>query len=110
MSPTLASLRLWLRRTSSEAHRGAHSCLWKHESGLYLITNWHCVTGWHPTKNVPLDERTHFWPEIAVVSPIVKNDAGEAVLQELTLALRGDEGCLWLEHPTFGQGVDVAAI
>jgi hypothetical protein len=108
-SPSLASLRLSLRLRGGEEQRGATGFLWKHEDGLYLITNWHCITGWHPTTNDPLD-RMGFWPEIVVVSPIVKNGAGEAVRQELILELRNDEGSLWLEHPSFGQNVDVAAI
>jgi len=108
-TPSLASLRLWLQLRRDGAQKGATSFLWKHESDLYLITNWHCITGWHPTKDEPLDPMG-FWPEIAVVSPIVQGDAGEAVRQELILELRNDEGALWLEHPTFGRRVDVAAL
>src|SRR5215470_9517911 len=98
-SPTLASLRLSLRLRGGGAEYGGTSFLWKHDSGPYLITNWHCITAWHRTKNAALDPMG-FWPEIAVVSLIVRDNAGEAIRQELTLELRDDEGSRWLEHPT----------
>lgn len=107
-SPSLAALRVSLRSTG-DIKFSCSGFLWKRDDDLYLVTNWHCVTGWHPIKNEPLSTKG-FWPEIAVLPIIVRNNSGKNVWREVTLKLRTDREALWFQHPSFGRRVDVAAV
>jgi hypothetical protein len=108
-SPSRAALRVSLRLSAGPEKFACSGLLWKRGDDLYLITNWHCVTGWHPIKKQPLSAQG-FWAEIAVLPIIIRNNAGETVWREVTLRLRTDQDTLWFQHPSFGQRVDVAAI
>jgi hypothetical protein len=87
--------------------------LWQRGDTLYLITNWHCVTGWHPIEGRSLDN-TGFEPELAVVSIAIADTSGKEAERlpdaKVSVALRDGDRPTWLEHPKFGRHVDVVAI
>ena len=64
---SFSSLRISLcRRDQTGAPIERTHCtgfLWKRGDELYLITNWHCVTGWDPLAWKAIDEKKCFTPE-----------------------------------------------
>jgi hypothetical protein len=119
---SFAALRVSLcrRDETGAAIERAHCTgfLWQRDVDHYLITNWHCVTGWHPTENRALDDMC-FDPEIAATQVTMSSDGGKAPdgtplfktsTGEVVVELRADGRPVWLEHPRFGSRVDVIAI
>jgi hypothetical protein len=86
-------------------------------AGLFLITNWHVVTGRHPDTRDVLDRANASIPDaIAVDVPYSgqKTENRPAIWWEAsTINLYADARrgqALWLEHPIHGSKVDVVAI
>lgn len=74
----------------------------------FLITNWHVVSGRHPTTNSPLS------PKAAIPNVIScwfhgSKEVGTWVRIQLPLVNWGTEEKLWLEHP-MGKNIDVIAL
>ena len=99
----MASIRVSLRLGGPEV-TSCTGFLWAFRKENYLITNWHCFTGWDPIENKPIS-KMGFRPEVAV--PFLLYKAG---IHDVPIDLRGENGPNWLQHPTFGRDVDVAAI
>lgn len=91
---------------------------WKHADRVFLITNWHNVTGRNPETRKPLSPTaavpdsikfTVFHKELGV-------DEADGEYTTLTPAVlqaplySQDEEPLWLEHPTHGSALDVVAV
>lgn len=117
-----SALRISLCRRNNAGEPIEHShCtgfLWQHGKDRYLITNWHCVTGWHPIKDRPLNDMA-FEPELLRVPIMFEGEAREDVEGRKIIKRRGStalvnlrqgERATWLEHPRFGRSVDVVAI
>lgn len=85
---------------------------WHVDDSLYLITNWHCVTGLNPMTGKVMDQLipTHLrhW--------VILNKTPEAELmtpdfRDSTIELYDTDGNpTWFEHPKHGQNVDVVAV
>jgi hypothetical protein len=82
--------------------------LWEETSGLYLITNWHNVTGVNPDTNKMLSQ---FFPNLifATVFCEADNRPGMIGAKTIRVPLYDAEVPLWLEHPE-GRAVDCIAI
>lgn len=83
---------------------------WKHDQKVFLITNWHCVTGVNPDTNKLLGMApTHF--DIAFKFMVTSNPNAMPVrAAEVQIELfDSEEKPVWLEHPE-GQSVDVVAV
>lgn len=119
---SFAALRVSLcrRDETGTAIERAHCTgfLWQRDNDHYLITNWHCVTGWHPIENRSIDGMC-FEPEIAATQFTLSRDGGKGPdgnnliatsTGDLIVELRSDGRPVWLEHPRFGNRVDVIAI
>ncbi len=103
---TLSSLFLNLRLV----HEGQENCvgkatgfLWKHEKDLYLITNWHVVTGKDQITKEPLKGASGRAPNRMEIN-------FPACDSKFNLDLYNSDGYEnWIEHPN-GSQVDVVAI
>jgi hypothetical protein len=86
---------------------------WQYESDLYLITNWHNVTGWDPISNKSLSESA-LVPTHIIMPLLYKADADGrpmALRKNHRITLYDeDKRPRWIEHPTFGNRVDVVAL
>jgi hypothetical protein len=89
---------------------------WQYGDDLYVITNWHCVTGWHPIEDRKLDDMG-FTPEFAKVPiDLLKEEEVEGIKTRRSdrrvalIELRPGDEPDWFEHPKFGRQVDVVAI
>lgn len=81
---------------------------WRTDSGTFLVTNWHNVTGLNPSTNSANGSfsPTHFECECICKS----EDANRTVLKSFTLPLYDmNETPLWKEHPR-GRDVDVVLL
>ncbi len=77
--------------------------------GWFLVTNWHVVTGRHPTTGQPLNEQTGAVPDEIVIAHHVENALG--TWHPVVEPLYSPAGApLWLEHPNHGRKVDVVAL
>lgn len=87
---------------------------WLEEKSLYLITNWHVVTGWNPitdkavadTGFVPTHLSSEFFLKEKVGDKLIKRRRREVRVE---LIDKNNSPC-WLEHPALGRKVDVTAI
>ena len=77
---------------------------------FYLVTNWHVVSGRHPTKGECLSESKGV-PDL--ISTLFRPIEQFSVTRRESLALFADDAMrepLWYEHPRQGRAVDVVAI
>jgi hypothetical protein len=84
---------------------------YRHAAGLYLITNWHNVTGRHPATLQLLDTRSGGIPDRFQIDVHQKGALGRwrQVLARLYLD-EERERPRWLVHPQHGRQVDAVAI
>jgi hypothetical protein len=86
---------------------------WLHEGVVYLVTNWHNVTGINPVTEQSIST-TGLIPTHVIVPVVLKtsprNGQEMAERKRFEIALYNDEQPSWLEHPKFGNLVDVVAI
>jgi hypothetical protein len=86
---------------------------WVRDGALFLITNWHNVTGWDPTQDKALSGMA-FTPNVVSVDLAYRaeREGREALVwQSVWVELFDQQGKpLWLEHPTYGRRVDVVAV
>jgi len=87
--------------------RGA-AFYWADSGKSYLVTNWHNVTGRdHRTSSV-LDKRNAALPNRLEFDAFKGGNLGQRVSGSIDLYQNGK--AVWLEHPEFGQKVDVVCI
>lgn len=89
--------------------------LWRRDDELYLVTNWHNVTGWDPTNDKCLSETgaapTNLDLPLLLKTDLAKGGQPLARHQPYNIPLFDPDGLpFWLEHPVFGNRVDVVAI
>lgn len=85
---------------------------WHVDDGLYLITNWHCVTGLNPMTGGPLGKLvpTHLRHSV-ILDKTPEADFMTPDFRDSTIALYEGEGNpTWFEHPKYGRNVDVVAV
>lgn len=86
---------------------------WLHNGTVYLITNWHNVTGTNPITEQPIAS-TGLIPTHAIVPALLRiepqNGLQMAQRNRFEVALYDGEAPIWFEHPRFGSDVDVVAI
>lgn len=86
---------------------------WGSDGKVFLITNWHNVTGWDPINERPLCS-FGFTPNVLIAdfAATLSTERGpELKWESLEIALFDNDGrpC-WREHPTHRRKVDVVAI
>ena len=110
LSLTTAKLDL-LRETTSGG--SATGFFYAYGDLLYLITNWHVVTGANPVTQRALDEKTGFLPDrLTVHVKIVEKREGSIITarsSSVDLPLLRDDKPTWIEHPS-RHNVDVVAL
>lgn len=79
---------------------------WQVADQLYLITNWHNVSGVNPMTGANMSS-TGGRPDTIHVGVNAAQPPRRGVL---TLPLHDTEGPVWLVHPKLGRRVDVAAV
>ena len=82
------------------------------EDGIFIITNWHNVTGKHPLTGKPLHpERSPLYIQAKWPAVHQLGDGQKAVRWELqTIEIEDAQGPLWFEHPRLGSLCDTVAI
>jgi hypothetical protein len=115
---SLAALKVFPSRkdSSGEILRGGHASgfFWEFDGDIYLITNWHNVCAWDPIRNRALSECA-FTPNCIELTVELGQDVGDGRtkrdFRQAIIDLFDDEGMpKWVEHPIFGNRVDVVAL
>lgn len=81
---------------------------WEEEETIYLVTNWHVVTGIHPETNQPIN-KNGTTPDNLRIWIHQKEHIGKCETHDINLYDKQGRPC-WLEHKNFGQKVDVALL
>src|SRR5271166_2903969 len=97
-------LEMWFRESRLASGTGF---VWSFNQRAFLITNWHIVTGIHPTTGQHLS-RTGAEPDAIVAQFDLAGTPGKRGPFRLPLHSASSEP-LWLEHPS-GRSVDVVAL
>lgn len=79
-----------------------------HQGAVYLVTNWHVISGRHPGTGEPLN-RMFAVPDTLTTSLPMKGQLGTWSGEARVGLYRPDGSPLWQQHPR-GREVDVAAI
>jgi hypothetical protein len=114
-APVKLKLQRRIDATNSVDIAIATGFFWQHDDDFYLITNWHNVTGWDPINNKSMSplaaQPTHVEMPLLLKSDESAENQTIAVRKRYDVALYDNDGKpKWLEHPTFGNGVDVVAL
>ena len=81
--------------------------LWSYREEVFLVTNWHCLTGINPFSGKSLSKLGA--RPTSVVLALATSQFGVKYAIELPLFdLEGE--AVWFVHPTAGEQVDIAAI
>lgn len=85
--------------------------IYQSDSQHFLITNWHNVTGRHPQTGECLSETSAVPNRISTLFR-TKDDPASCYRETFDLYedVEGLHDPVWLEHPEYGQNVDVVAI
>lgn len=81
--------------------------LWLHRNRPYLVTNWHNLSGRNAVTGKCLDEKFGGVPDRIKIKI---NLANSRPLQGISLLNNSNGNPIWLEHPEFGNSVDVACL
>jgi hypothetical protein len=113
-----SAVKVFAQRRDSEgkitAESQATGFYWRADKSLYLITNWHVVTGWNPITDKAISE-TGFVPTHLASEYFLKEKMGDKLVNRkkcevcIQLIDRDSSPC-WLEHPKFGRKIDVIAV
>jgi len=117
-SLSLAAIKIFLSRKDSSGQilRGGHASgfFWHYQDDIYLITNWHNCCAWDQIENRALSPNA-FTPDCIELLLELGHDVGDGRIKrdfrQVVLDLFDSDGePKWLEHPTFGNRVDVVAM
>lgn len=89
----------------------ASSFLYNYKGRIFLITNWHNVTGRNPITGKPLSNKHNGVPDIFMTYLRLKDEPGSALKN--IIPIYEDEHMSkprWLVHPDYKERVDVVAI
>lgn len=103
---TVVPLRMLFNETQQELASGT-GFVYNYEGKLYLITNWHNVTGENPLTGKPLGEKAGR-PDVLVMSFLISKKPLQ--WNFCSIQLFKDNRADWLIHPAHGQLIDVVAI
>lgn len=81
--------------------------MWSKDDELFLITNWHCITGVNPLSGKSLS-RTGARPNM-IRAGLTTSQFGIKYALDIPL-FDPDGNALWYVHPTAGEQVDIVAI
>ncbi len=85
--------------------------IYQYEEKLFLITNWHNVSGRHPITKEPLSKVHSGIPDVFITYLRLKDKNGQARLTKIHLYNDEEsESPKWLIHPFYKEKVDVVAI
>jgi len=110
---TFVSLKIRMLYNTEELAIGT-AFFYKHAETIHLVTNWHNVSGRHPTSKHPLHSQGGLPDRIEVGIPVAQ-PAGEGLRQIgwhwPTIPLYNDsQQATWHQHPILGESVDVITI
>jgi hypothetical protein len=105
---SLTAVRLEMRFRETRLAVGT-GFIWKVESKLFLITNWHNVTGINPQDGSHISQYAGEPDAVVMLVHPAADRLGDTA--EVRIPLRGQQGePLWLEHPSAARKVDVVAL
>jgi hypothetical protein len=87
----------------------------EHKGRLFLVTNWHVVSGRHFQTGKPMDEQKATLPDrLRYLAPCKGHDGewmeAECLLYKDANDTRAPEAPVWFEHGAHGHKIDVVAI
>lgn len=98
--------------TAKEVH--ATGFFWLVDDALYIITNWHNVTGRHPDDLHLLSDKAFVPNAIEFSVKTIESTDGQpdhGLIRNGTFSLYDREGQpTWFEHPIHGRSIDVVAL
>lgn len=108
-------IEMWFRDQNLSCGSGF---FWQMQARTYLVTNWHNLAGRNPLTGKPMSKTTAAIPDrirFMAYKRISELDAcGNYQVSQVMIELRICNEDLsaprWLQHPTFGQRVDIAVI
>ena len=103
---TVVPLRMFFHETEQELASGT-GVVYKYEGKLYLITNWHNITGENPLTGKPVGEKAGR-PDVLVMSFLTSKNPLQ--WNSCSIQLYENNTADWLIHPVHGQLIDVVAI
>lgn len=103
---------------NGKALSNASSFLWAHEARVFLVTNWHVLSGcnaltgkvMHPSGGIPNEIKIYSYRRIGPPLDPKKGFRVTFTSKVVSLADRAPGVHKWLQHPTYGPQVDVAAL
>ena len=106
--PSVASLLLTPMIGDQPLAQAATGCVVQDAGALWLVTNWHVVSGRRTDNGQPLSQQTGATPDRLRVA---HNVNGQVAWVEREYELLSPDGePRWVEHPVFRRRVDVAAL
>lgn len=103
---TVIPIEMYFDETRQELATGT-AFVYEYNQKLYLITNWHNVTGENPLTGKPLGEKAGK-PDVLVMTFMVNKNPLR--WENFTINLYEDNKADWFVHPIHKQLVDVVAI
>jgi hypothetical protein len=88
----------------------ASGFLWRHDGQIFLVSNWHVLSGRNPLTGQPLDTRNGACPNRIELGLNLRGSDGAPQPAMAQASIVRDGGNLWLQHPQHGQDVDVAVL
>lgn len=97
-------------RYKGENTGSATGFFWTEAGRLYLITNWHVLSGRDPANRQPLDQIHGVLPDEIIYQRFIEDESFAETVEHMVALEQADGTFLWFEHPVYGSAVDVAAI
>lgn len=88
----------------------ASGFLWRHDGQIFLVSNWHVLSGRNPLSGQPLDSKNGVCPNEIELGLNLRGSDGVPQPAMAQASIVRDGGNLWLQHPQHGQNVDVAVL
>jgi hypothetical protein len=88
----------------------ASGFLWRYDGQIFLVSNWHVLSGRNPLTGQPLDSKNGVCPDRIELGLNLRGSDGVPQPAMAQASIVRDGGNLWLQHPQHGQNVDVAAL
>jgi len=104
---SLCSIPIRLVTVTDAVIATATAFFYRHEEQPWLITNWHNVTGIHPTERIRIDDTSPTSIHLAIPK---KEEAATRWKWGRMDLYNQESKPNWLVHPTFREEVDVIAI
>lgn len=99
-------IRLFFRETKQELYTGT-AFVYEYNGKLYLITNWHIVTGLCPKTKKPITDHGGIPNDLVMT---LRTSSTKPEWNSFTLELYNNNISDWLIHPVYKERVDVVAM